>query len=861
MAVPGSVGRLVAGRLAAERLVAGREVVLDYAGMAKDGIAELARALSGPLEVEAREGYRDAAVIGQGIGEYARKWAERAKKVVRSEADRARCGEIAECLGGYGGGGVDERRRMARKAKALLGALGSAQAKAAARPRKRPAAGAESAGLEESFARGRTARLAWAKRLAKLGIETNRDLLYHFPRDYVTLKRVAELEEGERAAVVVTTGPREELVVGVRRGYRLMRYALQVRDDSGEALLTSFARVPSRGARSWAVGSSPLALNYAEGTRLLIEGTARRSGPEVEILYGGSERLDGDEHLKPGALIPLYPLTEGVYQGQVRPVVRRLVGSLPERLPDSLPRSLRSRYKLLDLRRALRDIHWPESAKARDGARRRLAFEELLMLQVALAQQKSEMQAPGSGISMQPRGDVVALLEEILPFSLTRAQQRVLAEIVGDMSSSTPMYRLLQGDVGSGKTVVAAGALMVAIQNGYQGALMAPTELLAEQHYLVLSRLLEPLGVKAELLTGSLGGGERRRCYERIASGEAQVVVGTHALIQEGVEFHRLGLVIVDEQHRFGVRQRAGLRTKGPRADMLVMTATPIPRTLALTAYGDLEISVLDEMPPGRTPVKTEWLPLKRQEQAYEFVRAQVAGGRQVYVVCPLIEESESLQAQAAVKLAEQLQEEVFPELRVGLLHGQMAVREKDAAMEAFRTGKTEVLTATTVIEVGVDVPNATTMLILNAERFGLAQLHQLRGRVGRGEHESHCFLLSDGKYDPSGRMRPEGEESGEHTWEHTRRRLRVLLETSDGFAIAEEDLLLRGPGEFYGTRQHGLPDLRLARMAREMGVLEEAREAAFWLIGEDPKLEAAEHAELRERVAALRVRMRSAAG
>jgi len=425
------------------------------------------------------------------------------------------------------------------------------------------------------------------------------------------------------------------------------------------------------------------------------------------------------------------------------------------------------------------------------------------------------------------------------------------------MAADVPMYRLIQGDVGSGKTVVAAAALVTALQNGYQGALMAPTELLAEQHYLVLARMLEPLGVAVELLTGSLRSKERKRAQARIADGRAQIALGTHALIQEGVDFHRLGLVICDEQHRFGVRQRAGLRGKGARPDMLVMTATPIPRTLALTLYGDLEISVLDEMPPGRRPVKTSWMSSHGQGGAYEFVRRQVAQGRQAYVVCPLIEESESLQAQAATELAERLRGGVLADLRVGLLHGAMPVAEKDAVMEAFRAGEIEVLCTTTVIEVGVDVPNATTMLILNAERFGLSQLHQLRGRVGRSDHESYCILLSDRKYDPSRALDLDaGESLGQ-----AQRRLRVMQEESDGFAIAEEDLLLRGPGEFYGTRQHGLPDFRLARIARDVGVLEEAREAAYWLIERDPDSGKAKHTALRQQVNALRARMDSVAG
>ena len=697
-------------------------------------------------------------------------------------------------------------------------------------------------------------------------------LLHHFPRAYLPLRRLSEVKDGERAAVVVRAGERGQSVLREGRGYRLMQYTLDVEDDSGTARVASVARVPRWGSRSQSIANSPLALNYRPGSRILIEGSVRRMGRLVEIQYSGSERITDGKEPAPGSLVPLYPLTEGVYQGQLRGAVRRLLDQLPRELDDPLPDSLRREYGLPSLAEALREIHWPSSERAKDEARRRLAFEELLVLELAMAQRKRERQRPASGLPMPPQGDVIAALSEALPFTLTRAQQRVIAEITADMASDTPMYRLLQGDVGSGKTVVAAAALVIAAQNGYQAALMAPTEILAEQHYLVLSRLLQSLGIPVILLTGSMRAREKDQALRALQSGRALAVVGTHALIQQRVDFARLGLVIVDEQHRFGVRQRADLAEKGtksgrgasPRPHMLIMTATPIPRSLALTLYGDLDLSVLDEMPPGRQQIRTLWFKLSSREdgaagspEAFELVRRQLSEGRQAYVVCPLIEESEELQAQAATKLSEQLQRVEFSDFRVGLVHGEMRVADREAVMEAFRAGELDVLTATTVIEVGVDIPNATVMAIVNAERFGLAQLHQLRGRVGRGAHQSYCLLLTPAKYDPTGRLAPAAEES----LGMARDRLRVMLETNDGFAIAEQDLQLRGPGELYGSRQHGLPDFRLARLAGDLGVLTTAREAAFALVEKDPDLRGGAYRALRAEVRKLRDRMERPAG
>ena len=511
--------------------------------------------------------------------------------------------------------------------------------------------------------------------------------------------------------------------------------------------------------------------------------------------------------------------------------------------------ALQAEYALVDLATALRDIHFPETWEARDAAQRRLVFEEFFRLQLRLALGKAADESR-RGIAFGLTPAITAEVEELLPFQLTPAQQRVVAEISADMQAERPMHRLLQGDVGSGKTAVAAAAALIAIRNGYQVAMMAPTEILAEQHYLTLERLFAARGVKVDLLTGSMGEREREAARARIRAGETALAVGTHALIQEDVAFARLGLAIVDEQHRFGVMQRQTLWQKGAAGatpDLLVMTATPIPRTLALTLYGDLDLSVIDQLPPGRQPVNTQWFAAHDRDILFEFLREQMAAGRQVYYVCPLIEESDALYAEAAVQKADVLRD-AFPEFQIGLLHGRMKTAERAATMAAFRTGALQALVATTVIEVGVDVPNATVIVIEDADRFGLAQLHQLRGRVGRGAEKSHCLLVTDPKHNPYTLATMDGQSLSDG-----QRRMKVMVETTDGFQIAEEDLQIRGPGELYGTRQHGfdaLGSLRVANVLRDARELETARTAAFALLAEDPELRRPEHAGLRETLA-----------
>jgi ATP-dependent DNA helicase RecG len=551
--------------------------------------------------------------------------------------------------------------------------------------------------------------------------------------------------------------------------------------------------------------------------------------PDLEV----GEESDDDASF--GRIIPVYTDIKGVSARHFRKIALRVVDACAQLIPDFLPEPFRKAHDLVELRVALGAVHFPSNDADIDQlqrfsspAQRRLVFDELFFLQVGLALKKRGVKIE-RGIPMVADEKVLARATERLPFKLTGAQSRALHEIARDAEKATPMNRLLQGDVGSGKTAVALAAALIAVENGYQAAVMAPTELLAEQHLRTFERLLgADLFGKRELPSvrvGYLSAGRKPRELERtrneIASGTTRIAIGTHALIQEGVQFQKLGLVVIDEQHRFGVLQRARLMEKGVRPHVLVMTATPIPRTLALTLYGDLDVSIIDELPPGRTPVATRLIRGKARSDAYEFLRSEVSSGRQAYVVLPLVEESEKIELRAATEESERLQREELSGLRVGLVHGRMTSDERTHAMELFRRGETQVLVATTVIEVGVDVPNASVMVIDHAERFGLSQLHQLRGRVGRGAAKSHCLLVA------------EEDRSSADAWE----RLRTMVKTNDGFRLAEKDLELRGPGEFLGTRQSGIPDLVVADLLRDQGILKEAREAAFALVERDPEL------------------------
>jgi ATP-dependent DNA helicase RecG len=657
-----------------------------------------------------------------------------------------------------------------------------------------------------------------ARLLARKGLETVGDALFFVPMRHEDRTRFTPFRALRAGETVTCSG----VIAGVSPpppGRRRAPLALLLRDESGFATATLFA------------GRNYLGRVLSRGQRLVLHGKVGRYRDKLTIGVQDWELVEGgeDEHLHAGRLVPVYSTTEGLPQRALRRLIRQVLDEFAAAVEETLPDALRARRALPSLADAVRGAHFPATEAERDAAMRRLAFDDFLLLQLGLAILRSRTTRT-RGLAMQPRGTLAARLRESLPFALTAAQERVWSEIRADMAAPYPMHRLLQGDVGSGKTIVAALAVCTAVEAGYQAAVMAPTEILAEQHYATLSRLLEPLGVHVTLLTSGLKGRDAAARRASVEAGDAGCVVGTHALVQERVSFQRLGLAVVDEQHRFGVHQRARLRGKGERPDVLVMTATPIPRTLALTLYGDLDVSVLDELPPGRKPVRTEARTDARRPQIYRFLADQVADGRQVYVVYPLVEESEAVDLKAATEMAARLQREVFPQLTVGLLHGRLAPEEKDAIMRRFKGGEIHVLVATTVIEVGIDVPNASVMLIEHAERFGLSQLHQLRGRVGRGPWKSYCILLTSGRL---------GEDA--------QRRVEAMVETNDGFRIAEVDLQLRGPGEFFGTRQSGLPEFRAADLLRDAPLLDEARREAQAIIAADPELRDAAHRGLRQ--------------
>ena len=669
-----------------------------------------------------------------------------------------------------------------------------------------------------------------AKKLEKLGLVRCADLISYFPRDYEDRRQVYSIRSaplGQKVCISAMAAEHPRLS-RIRKGLDLVK--LKVVDQAGALHITFFNQ-----------GYVERALRAGE--EYIFYGVVEEQGSRRTMVNPIFERV-GKQNFT-GCIVPVYPLTAGITNHLLCTLTQQAVAACAQDMPETLPRGVRLDHELAQAEFSYRNIHFPESFQALELARRRLTFEELFYLSAGLAMLKGRRgDVLGCAIPSRPMEEFLARL----PFPLTGAQRRVMEEISRDMASGRPMNRLVQGDVGSGKTVVAAYAAWLAAGAGYQSALMAPTEVLAEQHFRSLSALLEPAGVRVGLLTGSITPAAKKKVRQALAAGEIDLIIGTHALLSQGVEFAKLGLMVADEQHRFGVAQRAALAAKGDSPHVLVMSATPIPRTLALIIYGDLDVSVIDELPPGRTPVETYVVREDKRARMYNFVRRLVGEGRQVYIICPAVEENTegtmqnvewegdgpALDLKAVTTYAKKLQTEVFPDLRVDFLHGKMKPREKEAVMAAFAAGETQVLVSTTVIEVGVDVPNAALIIIENAERFGLSQLHQLRGRVGRGKHQSYCVLITNTRS------------------VEAMQRLRTLASTADGFKISEEDLKLRGPGDFFGSRQHGLPQMKLADLAGDMRLLSEAQESARRLLMADPTLSQPENRPVLERVRTL---------
>jgi len=652
-----------------------------------------------------------------------------------------------------------------------------------------------------------------ARLLARLGIKSVHDALYYLPYRYEDRRFSPDIRSLRYETLQTVTGKvLSAHLVETTRG-RMKIFEAVISD--GTATLTA----------KWF--NQPFMKKLIRpGISVVLSGVVKRSfiwGVGYEMHNPEYEIVDNDaqgENIHTSRIVPVYRTTAGMSTRTIRAAMFSILNHARENIIDYMPEDILKRNRLPSLKVAIENVHFPDYDNLEELQRgispyhRRLSFDELFVLQTGLAIMK-RAQSYTKGISFSAKGELIKKLIEKLPFELTSAQKRVIKEILSDMKSPRAMNRLVQGDVGSGKTIVAFSAMLQAIESGYQAALMAPTEILAEQHYMNLHGLIESMGLKSALLTGS----RKEKPLEEISSGEIDIVIGTHALIQKGVKFKRLGLVVIDEQHRFGVMQRALLRKKGINPDVLVMTATPIPRTLSLTLYGDLDYSVIDELPPNRKAVITKLYRPEQKSLIYSFIRSEVKKGRQAYVVYPVIEESEKLTLKDAIQGKERL-ERVFPEFRIGLIHGRMKPHEREEIMNRFKEGNIDILVSTTVIEVGVDVPNATLMLIVHAERFGLSQLHQLRGRVGRGADQSYCLLLAYGRLS-----------------EEASRRLQVMVRYTDGFRVAEEDFNIRGPGELFGTKQSGMPDLKVANLLRDARLLEIARKEAFRIVQEDPEL------------------------
>lgn len=651
-------------------------------------------------------------------------------------------------------------------------------------------------------------------KLAKLGIRTLKDMIEHYPREYEDRRKIIKISEcqlDESNNILAKVCSKPQLT---KKGSKVL-VSFRVKDESESLMITFF-------------GQAYMKNNFKLGETYLFYGKVKHKYGYHEMESPEYQRVNDAHQLNTVAKItPIYPATQKLSQKVIRGLIETCLNEVLPSVEDHLPECIRQQYDLVEKKEALQGIHFPKDSEHFFQARKRLVFEELFMLQLSLYQLKADFAKKLLGISHQITSELKAFMEK-LPFELTGAQKRVMREIVQDMKSTYAMNRLVQGDVGSGKTVIAAISLFLAVKDGYQGALMAPTEVLVVQHYEFIKEIMTPFGIEVGLLTGSTTAKQKRMLLEGLREQRIHIVVGTHALIEDNVEIPNLGLVITDEQHRFGVRQRLKLTEKGTIPDVMVMTATPIPRTLALILYGDMDISIIDELPPGRQPIKTNAVGSDYHPRIYRFIEKQISEGRQCYIICPMVEENEkNTELRNVIDYTEYLKTQVFTQIPIAFLHGKMKPKEKNEIMAAFARNETKILVSTTVIEVGVNVPNSTIILIENAERFGLAQLHQLRGRVGRGKHQSYCILVSDSKN------------------KVTKKRLQIMEESTDGFVIAETDLKLRGPGEFFGTKQHGLPEMKIANLYTDAKVLKEVQGCVGNLLKMDPSLSQQENQEL----------------
>ncbi|MDP6309736.1 MAG: ATP-dependent DNA helicase RecG [Prochlorococcaceae cyanobacterium ETNP14_MAG_4] len=814
------------------------------------------RPLQQALTLEAENGFKNL----QGRQEHfhaflARQLAASPSLLLPSES-QSRLSQMAEAFAGYPDSSESVRRRLVTDSRQLLHTIQKClqppapmappslkQEGAKKRQQVYLSASSSSLKLDSPLAEVKGIGPKFAERLAGLGLLLVRDLLQYYPRDYVdysSLRRIQALEAGQTATIVATV--RRCHGFKSPRNPNLSILELQLQDPTGRLKVTRFFAGRRFSSSSYIKSQSRL---YPPGVTVAVSGLVKEGpygmsfqDPLIEVMESPHAPLRSRSI---GRLLPVYALVEGLTADRFRDFVQ-FVLPLAVRWPDPLSESQLLALSLPTRSDALIAIHCPDDQNSLQAARRRLVFDEFLLLQLGLLKRRAELRSRSAPVLVTAgqRDGLVGRFLELLPFPLTGAQERVLAEIEVDLACSEPMARLVQGDVGSGKTVVALAALLSVVQAGWQGAFMAPTEVLAEQHYRTLCLWLPQLHVSVELITGATTRLRRRQILDDLVNGSLKILVGTHALIEDPIAFSRLGLVVVDEQHRFGVRQRNRLLSKGLQPHLLTMTATPIPRTLALSVHGDLDVSQIDELPPGRTPIKTQMISGSDRDQAYQLIHDQVSRGQRAYVVLPLVEDSEKLDLRSAVKVHTQLSEQIFPEFKVGLLHGRLSSAEKQGVIKSFAAGDCQVLVSTTVVEVGVDVPQASVMVIDHADRFGLAQLHQLRGRVGRGAAASFCVLINDSS-NPLARQR-----------------LEVLVRSNDGFEIAEIDLRLRGPGQVLGTKQSGLPDLALASLADDGSVLEEARNEAQRLLRDDPSL--TRHSLLRQLLEAQWQRLSGAA-